>query len=60
VVPLVGAKRRDQLDDAIGALAVKLSTADLARIEQAMPAQAVAGTRYGAPLMAHLDSEHAS
>jgi aryl-alcohol dehydrogenase-like predicted oxidoreductase len=58
VVPLVGAKRRDQLDDAVGALAVKLSTADLARIEQAMPAQAVAGERYGAALMTHLDSEH--
>jgi aryl-alcohol dehydrogenase-like predicted oxidoreductase len=58
VVPLVGAKRRDQLDDAIGALAVRLSTADLARIEQAMPAQAVAGERYGAALMTHLDSEH--
>jgi len=60
VVPLIGAKRPAQLASALRALDVKLSADDLARIEQAMPAQAVAGTRYGAPLMAHLDSEHAS
>jgi aryl-alcohol dehydrogenase-like predicted oxidoreductase len=58
VIPLVGAKRRDQLGDAIGALGVTLSPADLARIESAMPADAVAGDRYGAALMTHLDSEH--
>jgi len=60
VVPLIGAKRPAQLASALRGLAVKLSADDLARIEQAMPAEAVAGTRYGAPLMAHLDSEHAS
>ena len=60
VVPLIGAKRPAQLASAVRALTVQLSGDDLARIEQAMPAQAVAGTRYGAPLMAHLDSEHAS
>jgi len=59
VIPLIGAKRRDQLADAIGALDVKLGADDLARIEQAMPAEAVAGDRYGAALMTHLDSEHA-
>jgi len=58
VIPLIGAKRRDQLGDAIGALDVTLSPADLARIESAMPADAVAGDRYGAALMTHLDSEH--
>jgi hypothetical protein len=30
----------------------------LAAIEAAMPATAVAGTRYATQLMAHLDSEH--
>ena len=60
VVPLVGAKRRDQLSSAVGAMDVTLSPADLARIEAAMPAGAVAGERYGAALMTHLDSEHAS
>jgi aryl-alcohol dehydrogenase-like predicted oxidoreductase len=60
VIPLVGAKRPDQVASAIGALDVKLSSADLARIEAAVPADAVAGERYGAALMTHLDSEHAS
>jgi len=60
VVPLIGAKRRDQLAGAIGALDVALTAAELARIEAAIPAGAVAGERYGAPLMAHLDSEHPS
>ena len=60
VVPLVGAKRRDQLSSAVAAMDVTLSPADLARIEAAMPAGAVAGERYGAALMTHLDSEHAS
>jgi len=58
VIPLIGAKRRDQLRDAIGALDVTLSPADVARIENAMPTDAVAGDRYGAALMTHLDSEH--
>jgi aryl-alcohol dehydrogenase-like predicted oxidoreductase len=58
MIPLVGAKRRDQLTSAVDALDVTLSPTDLARIEAAMPAGAVAGERYGAALMAHLDSEH--
>lgn len=58
VIPLVGAKRCDQLTSAVGALDVTLSPTDLARIEAALPAGAVAGDRYGAALMAHLDSEH--
>jgi aryl-alcohol dehydrogenase-like predicted oxidoreductase len=58
VVPLIGAKRRDQLRDALGALDVTLSPADIGRIESAMPADAVAGERYGAALMTHLDAEH--
>jgi aryl-alcohol dehydrogenase-like predicted oxidoreductase len=58
VIPLIGAKRRDQLRDGLGALDVALSPADVARIEGAIPAGAVAGDRYGAALMTHLDSEH--
>jgi aryl-alcohol dehydrogenase-like predicted oxidoreductase len=60
VIPLVGARRPEQILGAIGALNVQLSAADLARIEAAVPATAVAGERYGAALMTHLDSEHAS
>jgi aryl-alcohol dehydrogenase-like predicted oxidoreductase len=59
VVPLIGARRRDQLAEALGALDLKLTPADLARIEQAVPASAVAGTRYLPAVLAHMDSEHA-
>jgi aryl-alcohol dehydrogenase-like predicted oxidoreductase len=59
VVPLIGARRRDQLAEALGALDLKLTPADLARIEQAVPASAVAGTRYLPAILAHMDSEHA-
>jgi aryl-alcohol dehydrogenase-like predicted oxidoreductase len=58
IVPLIGARRRDQLSEALGALNVKLSAADLARIEAAVPATAVAGTRYLPAVLAHMDSEH--
>jgi aryl-alcohol dehydrogenase-like predicted oxidoreductase len=57
-VPLVGARRRDRLTEALGALSVALDAADMAAIEDAMPASEVAGARYPAPQMAHLDSEH--
>lgn len=60
IVPLVGARRRDQLTEALGALSVTLDAADAAAIEAAMPAAQVAGTRYPAAQMAHLDSEHCS
>jgi aryl-alcohol dehydrogenase-like predicted oxidoreductase len=57
IVPLVGARRRDRLIEALGALDVKLDEADLAAIEEAVPAGAVAGERYPEAQMAHLDSE---
>ncbi|WP_329465313.1 aldo/keto reductase [Streptomyces sp. NBC_01431] len=58
IVPLVGARRRDRLTEALGALDVDLSADDLAAIEAAVPAGAAAGDRYPAAQMAHLDSEH--
>jgi len=58
-VPLIGARRRDQLKEALGSLDVSLTAADLARIAQAVPAEAVAGTRYLPAVLAHMDSEHA-
>ncbi|MFD9537931.1 aldo/keto reductase [Streptomyces sp. NPDC060010] len=58
IVPLVGARRRDRLDEALGALDVELTSADLAAIEEAVPAGAAAGDRYPEAQMAHLDSEH--
>ncbi|MEU8690444.1 aldo/keto reductase [Streptomyces sp. NPDC048665] len=57
IVPLVGARRRDRLTEALGAQALVLTDTELAAIEQALPAGAAAGTRYAAPLMHHLDSE---
>ena len=57
IVPLVGARRRDRLNEALGALSLPLSAEDVLRIEQAVPPDAVAGERYAAPVMATLDSE---
>ena len=57
VVPLVGARRRERLTEALGALALQLSQADLEQIERAVPADAAAGDRYAPALMATLDSE---
>jgi aryl-alcohol dehydrogenase-like predicted oxidoreductase len=57
IVPLVGARRRDRLHEALGALELELTADDLARIEEAVPAGAAAGERYPAPAMAQLDSE---
>jgi aryl-alcohol dehydrogenase-like predicted oxidoreductase len=58
IVPLVGARRRDRLVEALGALEIRLSADDLAAIERAVPPGAAAGDRYQAPQMAVLDSEH--
>jgi aryl-alcohol dehydrogenase-like predicted oxidoreductase len=57
IVPLVGARRRERLSEALGALDLKLGADDLAAIEAAVPAGAAAGDRYAAAQMAHLDSE---
>lgn len=57
IIPLIGARRREQLNEVLGALALKLDAADLARIDAAVPPSLTAGTRYDAPQMAHLDSE---
>jgi len=57
IIPLVGARRRDRLDEALGALDVHLTAEDLARIEAAVPKDAAAGGRYAQAQMAHLDSE---
>jgi aryl-alcohol dehydrogenase-like predicted oxidoreductase len=57
IVPLIGARRRERLAEALGALEVNLTPADLAAIEAAVPAEAVAGTRYAEAMMRFLDSE---
>jgi pyridoxine 4-dehydrogenase len=57
IVPLVGARRRQRLTEALGAVDVKLTAADLAALREAVPVEAVAGERYPAAQLAHLDSE---
>jgi aryl-alcohol dehydrogenase-like predicted oxidoreductase len=46
IVPIPGTKRTVRLKENIDALSVRLSAADVAAIEQAVPAGAVAGLRY--------------
>lgn len=57
IVPLVGARRRDRLQEALGALDFSLRPEDLARLEAIVPPDAAAGPRYNPAQMAHLDSE---
>ncbi|NED32838.1 aldo/keto reductase [Streptomyces sp. SID8499] len=57
IVPLVGARTRERLNEALGALDMTLTEADLTAIEAAVPADAVAGERYAPAQMAMLDSE---
>lgn len=57
IIPLIGARRRERLTEALGALDLQLTTEDLAQIERAVPAGAAAGSRYDESQMHHLDSE---
>ena len=57
IVPLVGARTRERLSEALGALKVSLSADDIAAIERAVPPDAAAGDRYAKAQMAMLDSE---
>jgi pyridoxine 4-dehydrogenase len=57
IVPLVGARRRDRLTEALGALDVKLMPAHLAALAEAFPPGVAAGARYPEAQLAHMDSE---
>ncbi|WP_159948520.1 aldo/keto reductase [Rhizobium sp. 18065] len=57
IMPLIGARRRDRLAEALGSAAFTLTAADLADIEAAVPKGSAAGSRYAEAQMAHLDSE---
>ncbi|GAC1040518.1 aldo/keto reductase [Rhizobium sp. No.120] len=57
IVPVIGARRRNRLTEALGALSVDLSQADMAAIECAIPKDAAAGGRYPEAQLTHLDSE---
>jgi aryl-alcohol dehydrogenase-like predicted oxidoreductase len=59
IVALIGARTRAQLTESLAALDLTLSREDIARIEEMVPASAVAGTRYDEHQMRILDSERA-
>jgi aryl-alcohol dehydrogenase-like predicted oxidoreductase len=54
---VIGARTRTQLSESLAPLRVKLAANELARIEESIPASAVAGTRYDERQMRMLDSE---
>ena len=57
IVALVGASRPGRIADTVAAADLALTDADLAAIDEAVPAGAVAGERYAPPQMAMLDSD---
>ena len=57
IVAVVGARTPAQLAESLAALEISLSPAELTRMEEAIPASAVAGERYAPPQMQMLDSE---
>jgi aryl-alcohol dehydrogenase-like predicted oxidoreductase len=57
IVPVVGARTRSQLAEALGALEIALSPEEIGVLEKACSPDRVAGTRYDAAQMKMLDSE---
>jgi aryl-alcohol dehydrogenase-like predicted oxidoreductase len=57
IIALVGARTRERLAEALGALQLALDADDLAALERAIPPDAAVGERYPQPQMATLDSE---
>jgi aryl-alcohol dehydrogenase-like predicted oxidoreductase len=60
IIPLIGARNRQRLQESVSALDLTLTEEELARIERAVPAEQVAGTRYAEAQMYVLDSERSS
>lgn len=54
IVPIPGTKRRSYLEENVAAAAISLSAADLKRIEEVSPLDAVSGTRYPEAAMQRL------
>ncbi|MFD7075976.1 aldo/keto reductase [Nocardioides sp. NPDC059952] len=57
IVPVIGSRRVSQVESMVGANAVGLDEADLARIDAAVPVGAARGDRYPTQFMGQLDSE---
>jgi aryl-alcohol dehydrogenase-like predicted oxidoreductase len=57
IVPLVGARRRERLDEALGSLKVKLTDAHLAALAAAFPPGVASGGRYPDEHLKHMHRE---
>ncbi|HMC58063.1 MAG TPA: aldo/keto reductase [Candidatus Solibacter sp.] len=55
IVPIPGTKRRSYLEENVGAAALSLSAGEMARLDAAIPPEAVAGPRYNDRQMAFID-----
>jgi aryl-alcohol dehydrogenase-like predicted oxidoreductase len=51
IVPIPGTKRREYLEENLGALHIELQAAELAAIDGIFPPDAAAGARYGEPML---------
>lgn len=59
IIPLIGARTRERLDEALGAAEVTLTAADLDELARAIPTEAVAGARYPEHALPELDGDPA-
>ena len=55
IIPIPGTRRIRNLEENLGALALRLTPAEVAEINAVFPVEAVAGTRYHERMMALLD-----
>jgi aryl-alcohol dehydrogenase-like predicted oxidoreductase len=55
IVPIPGTKRRRYLEENVGALSVRITLADMERLDAIMPKDAAQGLRYPAPMMASVN-----
>jgi len=57
IIPLLGARTRERLAEALGSLELELDAVTLRRVQEAIPIDQVRGERYDEHAMAALDSE---
>jgi aryl-alcohol dehydrogenase-like predicted oxidoreductase len=55
LVPIPGTKRRRFLEENVAAADVRLTAADVTRLDAALPPEVIAGPRYGESMMAYID-----
>lgn len=57
IVPVLGMRTVKQVEEALGALEIRLSGEECRLLEESLPSERIAGTRYDKVAMTHLDSE---